>query len=134
MAGKSKRAPNATARVMKAIGYLTDPGTMPGKAFAVWEKGMTRVMDRLARSDTYLALAGGMMEQGFRAQAQAIGLAEDMLRAMRLPTASDVIDVREQLRDVSEQVEALSAELEVAVAALERIEKKLAAEPGNGGR
>lgn len=126
MAGETKRAPSALVRVMKAIGYVTDPATLPGKAFTFWERNMTRAMEKLAQNDTYLSLAGGMMQQGFRAQAQWIEITEEMLRAMRLPTASDMHEVRDRLRQVSEEVEALSSELEVAVEALERIEKKLA--------
>ncbi|HSN97519.1 MAG TPA: hypothetical protein VLS89_04440, partial [Candidatus Nanopelagicales bacterium] len=78
-------------------------------------------------NEAYLTVAGGMMRRGFLAQAQAIEMTEDMLRAMRLTTASDAIDLRDRLREVQEQVEALGAELEVVVEALERIEKKLAA-------
>jgi hypothetical protein len=132
MAGETKRAPNATARVMKTIGYLTDPATLPGKAFTFWERNMTRAMERLAQNDTYLGFAGGMMARGFRAQAQWIDLTEEMLRAMRIPTASDMFEVRDRLRQVSDQTEALGAELEVAIEALERIEKKLALALVNG--
>ena len=126
MAGETKRAPNTLARVMKTIGYLTDPATLPGKAFTFWEKNMTRAMERLVQNETYLGLAGGMMRRGFRAQAQWIELTEDMLRAMRIPTASEMHEVRDRLRQVGDQVEALGSELEVAVESLERIEKKLA--------
>jgi hypothetical protein len=124
MTVQSKRAPNPLARVLKTIGYLTDPATVPGKAFAFWEKGTTRLFERLARSETYLAFAGGVMEQGFRAQAQAVELTEDLLGAMRLPTASEVIALRAELREVHEEVEALGAQMELVLAALERIERR----------
>ncbi|MCC6556777.1 MAG: hypothetical protein IT372_27790 [Polyangiaceae bacterium] len=117
------------ARALKAIGYLTDPATLPGKAFNFWERSMTRAFERLAASETYLGVAGGMMERGFRAQAQAVALAEDALRAARLPTASDVIDLRAELRAAHEEIEALSAQLELVLEALERIERR-AAPPG----
>lgn len=126
MAEESKRPKrNLVARAMKAIGYLTDPKTKPGKAFTFVEQRATRAMERLAQNDKYLMFAGGMMRRGFEAQAQAIEVTEDMLRAMRLTTASDALEIRDRLRVVHEEVEALSSELEVVVESLERIEKKL---------
>lgn len=128
MAEETKRPKrNLVARAMRAIGYLTDPKTTPGKAFTFVEQKATRTMERLAQNDTYLTFAGGMMRRSFVAQAQAIEMTEDMLRAMRLTTASDALELRDRLRVVHEEVEALSSELEVVVESLERIEKKLTA-------
>lgn len=116
-----KRRPRslALAKLMKAVGYLTSPETTPGKAFTFWERTMTGAMDKLARNDIYLNFAGRMMEQSFRAQAQVIRAREDMLRAMRMPTASDIEDIRADLRRLNNQVEATSAQLELVIEALE---------------
>ena len=117
---KARPRSNALAACMKAIGYLTNPTTLPGKAFNAWERGVTGVMDKLARNDTYLTFAGRTMERSFRAQARAIRVTEDALRAMRLPTASDINDIRADLRRLNNQVEATSAQLELIIEALER--------------
>ena len=111
------------ARVLKAIGYLTDPKTTPGRAFTWWEKGVTGAMAKLAQNDLYLNVVGKMMERSFRAQAQSVQAMEDMLRLFRLPTASDVVDLREQVTHLNDQVEAMSAQLESLIEALEA-EKK----------
>ena len=118
--GPSKRAPNPLARVLKTIGYLTDPATAPGKAFTFTERRLTALVERLARNDTYLSLAGGAMTRGFRARAQAISLTEETLRAMRLPTSSEVHELRAEVRRAREEIEALSAQMEVLIQALER--------------
>lgn len=117
------RRKNKVARVLKAIGHLTNPTTTTGKAIAWWEKGVTGAMDKLARNDLYLNAVGRMMEQGFVAQAQSIRAMEDWLRLFRLPTASDVISLREQVSHLNDQVEAMSAQLESLIEALEA-EKK----------
>jgi hypothetical protein len=110
-------------RVLKAIGYLTDPATKPGKVFAWWEKGMTGVMGKLAQNDLYLNVAGKMMERTFQMHGQSIRAMEEMLHAMRLPTTSDVTDLREQVHHLNDQVEAMSAQIEVLVEALEAQKK-----------
>lgn len=112
------------ARCMKAIGYLTDPATTPGKAFTWCERGMSGVMEKLAHDPRYLDFAGRMMERSFRAQTQTVENAERMLRTMRLPTASDMLAMRDQMRRLNDQVEALSAQLELALDALEAIKAK----------
>lgn len=104
---------------MKAIGYLTDPKTKPGKAFAWWETRATRVMERLAQNDLYLNLAGRMMERTFRTHEEWVRGMEDLLRLVRLPTATDMVELREQVHHLNDQVEAMSAQLELVLEKLE---------------
>ncbi len=46
-----------------------------------------------------------------------------MLQALRMPAASDVETMRDQVRRLSQQVEALGSQLEMAVELLERQER-----------
>jgi hypothetical protein len=113
------RRRSAIAKVMKAIGYVTDPKTTPGKAFAWWEKGVTSAMGKLAQNDVYLNVVGKMMEQTFRTHAHSVRAMEDMLHHLRMPTVTDVVDLREQVHHLNDQVEAMSAQLELLIEALD---------------
>jgi hypothetical protein len=121
---------NLLARAFKLIGTVTDPAaTSSGKLFHRLETGATALLDRLARNDTYLNLAGRMMEQTFLVQAEGARSAETLLHAMRLPTASDLSEVRDQVRKVGDQVEALSLQIEFILEQLEASQKT----KGEGG-
>jgi hypothetical protein len=109
---------------MKAIGYLTNPTTKPGKVFTACERGVTRVMEKLATNDTYLNFAGRMMERSFRMQSKVIRAREDALRAWRMPTTTDVDDLRAELRRLNDQAEATSAQLELVIEALEELKHR----------
>ena len=123
MSRESKtRKLNRLARALKLIGALTDPTqTTTGKLFNLWERGMTSAFERIAGSDTYLNMAGRMMEQGFRVQAESVRSTEAMLRAMRLPTASEIHDVQVELRRLRDQNEALLLQLELVLLRLEAL-------------
>ena len=110
-----KRKGSTIARGLKAIGYLTDPKTRPGKAFAWWEKKVTKAAEKLATNDLYLNFAGRMMERQFRTHEESIRAIEDFWRFFRLPTSSDVVDLREQVHHLNDQVEAMSAQMELLV-------------------
>lgn len=112
------------AKVLKAIGWLTSPVTLPGKAFTAWEKGMTSMVEALAHSETYLNFAGRMMERNFRMHAQAVQLREEMLRAMRIPTTSEVDELRDGVRRISDEMEALSSQMELVLEALDEMKKQ----------
>lgn len=120
---EAPRRSTALAKCMKAIGYLTNPTTKPGKVFTACERGVTRVMEKLATNDTYLNFAGRMMERSFRAQSKVIRAREDALRAWRMPTTTDVDDLRAELRRLNDQVEATSAQLELVIEALEELKQ-----------
>jgi hypothetical protein len=115
---------SALAQCMKAIGYLTSPTTATGKVFTTLEKKVTGAMDKLAQNDVYLNFAGRLMDRSFRAQSQAIRAKEEALRSMRMPTASDVDDLRAELRRLNDQVEATSAQMEVIIEALEKLTRQ----------
>lgn len=110
-------APNKglLARGLKLLGQLTHPQTRTGKVFTRAEQGLTKVLARLAESPTYLRVSGGLMRQGFNARIRRRGLVERTLRTLRLPTPSEVEDLRDQLRRVNDQVEALGTQLETMV-------------------
>ena len=84
---------------------------------------MTRIMERLATNELYLNMAGKMMERSFRMQAKSIENMEQMLHLMRMPTYSDVIDVREKAHHLHDQMEALTAQMAVLIDKLEALEK-----------
>jgi hypothetical protein len=110
------------ARAMKTVGRLTSQETRSGKVFAKAEQGLTRVAARLAESPTFLRLSGGLMRQGFTFQIRRTSLLEKTLRTLRVPTASEVEVLRDQMRRVGDQVEALGTQLEHVVELLERQE------------
>ena len=100
------------ARGLKLLGHLTHPQTRSGKVFTRAEQGLTKVLARVAESPTYLRVSGGLMRQGFNARIRRRGLMERTLRTLRLPTPSEVEDLRDQLRRMNDQVEALGIQLE----------------------
>ncbi len=110
-------APNRglLARGLKLLGHLTHPQTRTGKVFTRAEQGLTQVLAKMAESPTYLRVSGGLMRQGFNARIRRRGLVERTLRTLRLPTPSEVEDLRDQLRRVNDQVEALGTQLETMV-------------------
>src|SRR4051812_43262566 len=96
---KKPRSPNLLARLLKLIGKLTDPkATTTGKVWSTLERGMTSAMGRLAGNAAYLNFAGRMMEQRFLFQAEATRSTEAVIRAMGLPTASELDELRDQVR------------------------------------
>lgn len=115
--------------ILKAIGYLTSPDTKPGKVFIFWERNMTRIMERLATNELYLNMAGKMMERSFQMQAKSIENMEQMLHLMRMPSYSDVIDVREKAHHLQDQMEALTAQMAVLLDKLEALEKSRESSP-----
>ena len=107
---------------MKTVGRLTSPETRSGKVFAKAEQGLTRVAARLAESPTFVRVSGGLMRRGFTLQVRRTSLMEKTLHSLRVPTASEVESLRDQLRRMGDQVEALGSQLEHVVELLERQE------------
>lgn len=118
--GESNAKPKLLTRAVKTVGRLLGPTTKTGQVFGFVEKNMTRVFDRLGQSDTYLDLVGRAMSQNFRSQAQVKSLQENVLHAMRLPTATEVEALRRDVRSLHDQMEALSTQLEVVLESLEK--------------
>jgi len=111
--------PKLFTRVVKGIGHWLGPETPTGKAFVYLEKGMSKTADKVGRSERFLDFAGGMLNRGLRTRAMWVAYQEQWLRAMRLPTWSELNQVRDELRLMRDQMEALNSQLEVAVEALE---------------
>ncbi len=110
--GATRRTP--LALTLKAIGYLTGPKSMTGKAFQWWEKRSSQALGRLALNPTYLRMAGAMMRQSFRTQAAYNKLLEDMVHSARMPALSDMELLEQRLARVLDKVEALETQLEYA--------------------
>lgn len=111
------------ARGLKLIGRLTSPETRSGRVFTQAERRLTKVSARLSESPTWLRLSGGLMRQGFNLRIRRQALQERALLALRLPAASEVEGLREQLRHLNNQVEALGSQIELVVELLERQER-----------
>ncbi len=110
--GATRRTP--LALTLKAIGYLTGPKSMTGKAFQWCERRGSKALERLAVNPTYLRMAGGMMRQSFRTQAAYTKFLEDMVHSARMPALSDVEQLEQRLARVLDKVEALESQLEFA--------------------
>ncbi|MDI1430879.1 hypothetical protein [Polyangium sorediatum] len=116
----AKKEPKLLTRVVKGLGHWLGPETPTGKAFVAAEKGMTKAFDRLGGSERYLNLAGGVLNRALRARAAYVEAQENWLHLFRLPTSTEMDDLREEVRDVRNQIEALSYQLEAVIEALEK--------------
>ena len=116
------------ARGLKLVGRLTSPETRTGRVFSKAEKSLTKVSARLSESPTWLRISGGLMRQGFNLRIRRHALQERALLALRLPAASEVEAMRDQLRQLNNQVEALGSQIELVVDLLERQEQSGKAE------
>jgi TolA-binding protein len=110
-------------RGLKLIGRLTSPETRTGRVFSKAERGLTKVSAKLSESPTWLRISGGLMRRGFNLRIRRQALQERALLALRLPAASEVEALRDQLRQLNNQVEALGSQIELVVDLLERQEQ-----------
>ncbi|MCA9693816.1 MAG: hypothetical protein R3A51_13290 [Nannocystaceae bacterium] len=115
---RPRRSP--IALTLKAIGYLTDPKSPPGKLFNAWERAATGLMERLGRDERYLRVVGAAMNEGFRQHARAREELTRWVHAFGLPAQADVDRVEQQLARARGQLEALEAQLEVIASRLEQ--------------
>lgn len=120
----SRPSPGLLTRALKKVGQLTSPETRSGQVFAKAERGLTQVAARLAESPTFLRVSGGLMRRGFTQQIRRTSMMEKTLHSLRVPTASEVEVLRDQLRRMGDQVEALGSQLEHVVELLERQEQQ----------
>ena len=114
------------ARGLKLLGHLTHPQTRTGKVFTRAEQGLTKVVARVIESPTYLRVSGTLMRQGFNVRIRRRSRVERTLRTLRLPTPSEVKDLRDQLRRMNDQVQALGIQLETVVDLVQPPEAKAA--------
>lgn len=123
MSTSSPRPKGLLARGLKLVGRLTSPETRSGKVFSKAERGLTKVSAKLSESPTWLRISGGLMRSGFNLRIRRQALQERALQALRMPAASDVEAMRDQVRRLNQQVEALGSQLELVVELLERQER-----------
>jgi len=116
----TKKQPKLLTRVVKGLGHWLGPETPTGKAFVAAEKGMTKAFDRLGRSERFLDLVGGGLNRALRARAAYVEAQENWLHLFRLPTSTEMDDLREEVKDARNQIEALSSQLELVIDALEK--------------
>lgn len=115
---------NLLARCMRAIGYVTNPATAPGKVFALLEKKATAMMNRVARHDLTLDAVGKAMQQSFLFRARSHQAMDAALARMRVATVADVATLHEELRRLGDRVEEMDARLERLLSLLERMEQR----------
>lgn len=118
---QSREKPKLLTRAVKSVGRLLGPTTKTGQVFGVVEKNVTQVIDRLGQSDTYLDLVGRTLSKRFQSRVKTNTARENLLHALRLPTSSEVANLRRDVRSLHDQMEALTTQLEVV---LESMEKK----------
>ncbi|MDC3953676.1 hypothetical protein [Polyangium jinanense] len=116
----TNKQPKLLTRVVKGLGHWLGPETPTGKAFVAAEKGMTKAFDKLGRSERYLDLVGGALNRALRVRKAYVEAQENWLHLLRLPTSTEMDDLREEVRDVKNQIEALSSQLELVVDAFEK--------------
>ena len=119
----SSRPKSLLTRGLKLVGRLTSPETCSGRVFAKAEAGLTKVSSRLSESPTWLRVSGGLMRGSLNLRIRRQALQEKALQALRMPAASDVESMRDQVRRLNNQVEALGSQLELVVELLERQER-----------
>lgn len=120
------------ARGMKWLGRVTSPETESGKRFTDAEKRLTALFARLAENPRWLRATGELLRQGSLLRIRRHTAIEAIVRALRLPPASEVEVLREQLRRMSDQVEALSTQLELVVNLLEQQEQRARSATNSG--
>lgn len=121
------------ARALKRVGQLADQGTRAGRLFARAESSLTKATESLNQSPTWLKFNGELLQKRGDLRVRRRSLTEGALRALRLPTSSEVGALHEQIRHLEEQVGVLGSQLEVAIELLERKGLVPAASPSGSG-
>jgi hypothetical protein len=116
---------NLTARILRLVGYLTDPKSGPGKLWMRFEGASTGVMARLATSPRYLRLAGRGLTKMFHFHRDLVDLTEEVLHFWRVPTLGDFNEVRAQLRRAEDRLEITTTQLELALELLEKLQAEM---------
>lgn len=117
---KSDAKPTLLTRTVKSVGRLLGPTTKTGKAFGFVEQNLTRAVDRLGQSETYLDMIGKSLSQNFRARVKASSYQEGLVHMLQLPTASEVSALRKDVRTLHDQMEALTTQLEIVLTSIEK--------------
>ncbi len=117
---KTGAKPTLLTRTVKNVGRLLGPTTKTGQAFGFVEKNLTRVIDRMGQSETFLDMIGRSLSQNFRTRAKIGSYQEGLLNVLQLPTASEVSALRKDVRTLHDQMEALSTQLELVLTSVEK--------------
>lgn len=112
---------NPFAAWLRLLGTLGNPETKQGKVFKNTESKATKLFGKLASNGFYLNLAGRSMELMFLTRSQFNTNVEMLLKLWRMPTTSDVDDLREQIYELHGEVEAIGAQLEFLVDQLQNL-------------
>lgn len=119
-----KPEPKLLTRAVKGVGRLLGPATTTGKAFGFVEKNLTKVIDRIGQSETYLDRVGRSLSNEFKSRVRANSRKENLLHTLRLPTSTEVANLRRDVRTLHDQMEALTTQLEVVLESLEKKQTK----------
>jgi hypothetical protein len=109
---------------MKVLGNLTSPETRTGRAFKGFERFTTRAAGGLATNDFYLNFAGKQLERTFLLQATWNAWLEKVLRMWRMPTSSDLTELRNEVRRMHDHLEAMGIQSEFLLERLERLQQE----------
>ncbi len=123
---KSDAKPQLLTRAVKTVGRLLGPTTRTGKAFGFVEKNLTRVIDSVGQSETYLDMAGRSLSKRFQSRVKKNSTQENILHALRLPTSTEVANLRRDVRSLHDQMEALTTQLEVVLESMEKKQSSVA--------
>jgi hypothetical protein len=115
------RAPSPLlARMLQRVGQLGDKDTRAGRLFARAESSLTKATERLNHSPAWLKFNGEVLRKRSGLRVRRRSLTEGALRALHLPTSSEVSELHDHIRHLEEQVGVLGSQLEVAIELLER--------------
>jgi DNA anti-recombination protein RmuC len=126
---ESRPATGLLVRTLKSIGHLTSQETRTGQVFAKAERGLSQAIDRVTGSSTYLTVSGALLRRGALLRSRRAAMLEKTLHSLRMPTSTEVDDMRDQVRRLGDQVEALGSQLERVARLLEREQAAAPAEP-----
>lgn len=124
----NKQSFNPMRMWLKAMGTLADSATMQGKAVKMLEERMSRSITKLSGSDAFLEQMGKAMERSYLMRAQANRNLEKALASMRIPSTSDIDDLRELMLNLTDKVEALGFQMEEVVERMESLEARMDAQ------
>lgn len=117
---KTDAKPLLLTRAVKTIGRVLGPTTTSGKAFGFVEKNLSRVIDSVGQSETYLDMAGRALNRRFQSRVKRNSTQENILHALRLPTSTEVAHLHREVRSLHDQMEALTTQLEVVLESMEK--------------
>ncbi len=105
---------NAWSQWMSGLGNVTQgPASQVYKEWETWFAGQ---FEKLARNESFLGQVGKALESSFLAKSQFDRMMETSVRAMGMPTASDLEGVYKRLDSVERRLDEVLAHLEAQAA------------------